>query len=182
MAGKRRGAIGNGAAAQRRLVLINRGRSARTPSSNGNEDVVDADLAVAVVVGVIVSALVFAWEHAKHVRVEQQEDENGSTIYLVDGPLFFGSIANFSDLFDPKGDPDKVVVDFLDSRVWDHSGLEAIDALADRYTNAGKRLSIRHLSHDCHELLMKAGNTVEVMPAEDPEYGIAMDYEGKLEH
>lgn len=133
------------------------------------------DLAVAVVVGVIVSALVFAWEHAKHVRVEQQEDENGSTIYLVDGPLFFGSIANFLSQFDVAKGHDDVIIDFARSRVADHSGLEAIDTLAERYLNAGKTLHLRHLSQECRLLLEKAGNLVEVNVIEDPSYHVATD-------
>jgi SulP family sulfate permease len=133
------------------------------------------DLAVAVVVGVIVSALVFAWEHAKHVRVEQQEDENGSTIYLVDGPLFFGSIANFLSQFDVTKGNDDVIIDFARSRVADHSGLEAIDTLAERYLNTGKTLHLRHLSQECRLLLEKAGNLVEVNVIEDPSYHVATD-------
>ena len=140
-----------------------------------------SDLAVAVVVGVIVSALVFAWKAAKRIGAHSHTLDDGTKVYELHGPLFFSSIASFQELFDPKGDPDKVIVDFLDSRVWDHSGLQAIDALADRYTNAGKSLSIRHVSHDCQALLTKAGNRVEVRDAEDPEYGVAIDYEGRLE-
>jgi len=140
-----------------------------------------SDLAVAVVVGVIFSALVFAWKAAKRIGAHSHTLDDGTKVYELHGPLFFSSIASFQELFDPKGDPDKVIVDFLDSRVWDHSGLQAIDALADRYTNAGKNLSIRHVSHDCQALLTKAGNTVEVRDAEDPEYGVAIDYEGRLE-
>ncbi len=140
-----------------------------------------SDLAVAVVVGVIVSALVFAWQAAKRVGAHKSTDENGAKIYELHGPLFFGSVTSFHELFDTKGDPKEVVVDFLDSRVWDHSGLQAIDTLAERYRNAGKTLRLRHLSVDCQKLLTKAGNRVEVSMVEDPEYGIAVDYEGRLE-
>ena len=140
-----------------------------------------SDLAVAVVVGVIVSALVFAWQAAKRVGAHKSTDESGAKIYELHGPLFFGSVASFHELFDTKGDPKEVVVDFLDSRVWDHSGLQAIDTLAERYRNAGKTLRLRHLSVDCQKLLTKAGNRVEVSMVEDPEYGIAVDYEGRLE-
>lgn len=133
------------------------------------------DLAIAVFVGVIVAALVFAWEHAKHIQTKSYLDENGWKVYELDGPLFFGSVSNFMELFDPKSDPDDVVVEFLHSRVADHSGLEAIDALADRYEKAGKRLHIRHLSRDCQLLLKKAGNLVEVNYIEDPSYAVASD-------
>ncbi|MBL4787519.1 MAG: SulP family inorganic anion transporter [Kordiimonadaceae bacterium] len=141
-----------------------------------------SDLAVAVIVGVIVSALVFAWKASKRIGVKSAMLDANTKIYEMQGPLFFSSIASFQDLFDPKGDPDNVVIDFLNTRVWDHSGLQAIDALADRYKNAGKRLRIRHLSPDCQALLSKAGNRVELSSEEDPEYGIVMDYEGRLEH
>lgn len=133
------------------------------------------DLAIAVFVGVIVAALVFAWEHAKHIQTKSYLDENGWKVYELDGPLFFGSVSNFMELFDPKSDPDDVVVEFIRSRVADHSGLEAIDALADRYEKAGKRLHIRHLSRECQLLLKKAGNLVEVNYIEDPSYGVASD-------
>lgn len=142
---------------------------------------VASDLAVAVVVGVIVSALVFAWQAAKRIGANSHSPKAGQKIYELHGPLFFGSITSFQELFDPKNDPNEVIVDFLDSRVWDHSGLQAIDALAERYKNAGKKIKLRHLSQDCQSLLSKAGNRVEVSSAEDPEYGIAVDYEGRLE-
>ena len=133
------------------------------------------DLAVAVVVGVIVSALVFAWEHSKFIRIEAREDHKGSTVYAVTGPLFFGSVTSFLDRFDPKQDNDDVVIDFARSRVADHSGLEAIDTLADRYLSAGKTLHLVHLSDECRKLLKKAGNMVEVNVIEDPKYFVAED-------
>lgn len=136
---------------------------------------VATDLAVAVVVGVIVSALVFAWEHAKHIRIEAREDHKGSTVYAVTGPLFFGSVTSFLEGFDPSQDNDDVVIDFARSRVADHSGLEAIDTLAERYLNAGKQLHLVHLSEDCRILLKKAGNLVEVNVIEDPKYFVADD-------
>ncbi len=136
---------------------------------------VATDLAVAVVVGVIVSALAFAWEHAKHITVKTYHDDRGRKIYEVYGPLFFGSVHNFSELFDTNGDPQEVVVEFLHSRVCDHSGLEAIDSLAERYVNAGKRLHLRHLSPECRGLLAKAGDLVEVNVIEDPRYQVATD-------
>jgi len=137
------------------------------------------DLAVAVVAGVIISALVFAWETAKNTHSVKQIDENGSKVYKLTGPLFFGSVASFTELFDPKNDPDDVIVDFLNSRVLDHSGLQAIDALAVKYAAAGKKLHLRHLSADCRRLLDKARKIVEVSVIEDPDYGIAVDYEGR---
>jgi len=139
---------------------------------------VATDLAVAVVVGVIVSALVFAWEHAKYIRIEAREDHKGSTVYAVTGPLFFGSVTSFLEHFDPAQDNDDVVIDFARSRVADHSGLEAIDTLAERYLNAGKTLHLVHLSADCRRVLRKAGSLVEVNVIEDPRYFVADDVLG----
>ncbi len=136
---------------------------------------VATDLAIAVVVGVIVSALVFAWEHAKHLRVEAFIDEQGSKVYELHGPLFFASVKNFQDLFKCADDPDDVIIEFQHSRVMDHSAIEAIDTLAERYMNAGKTLHLRHLSPECTKLLHKAGDLVEVNFAEDPRYHIAVD-------
>jgi SulP family sulfate permease len=133
------------------------------------------DLAVAVIAGVIVSALVFAWEHAKHIDVVRRDDHKDSTVYGVSGPLFFGSVTSFLDQFDPSTALDDVIVDFADSRVCDHSGLEAIDTLAERYLNAGKVLHLVHLNAECRSLLRKAGNLVEVNVIEDPRYFIAED-------
>jgi len=136
---------------------------------------VATDLAIAVVVGVIVSALVFAWEHAKNIAVDKHTDENGVMFYELNGPLFFSSIHNFSNLFDPKNDPDEVVIDFKRSRVYDHSAIEAIDALADRYVKEGKKLHLIHLSKECKVLMKKAGDLVEVNVIEDPNYFVADD-------
>ncbi|MFV8818578.1 SulP family inorganic anion transporter [Haliea sp. E17] len=136
---------------------------------------VATDLAIAVVVGVIVSALVFAWEHAKHVQVIAREDHKGSTVYSIHGPLFFGSVTSFLEQFDPALAKDDVIVDFADSRVCDHSGLEAIDSLAERYLSAGKTLHLVHLSPECKKLLRKAGSLVEVNVIEDPHYFVADD-------
>jgi SulP family sulfate permease len=133
------------------------------------------DLAVAVIVGVIVSALTFAWSTAKRVTAERSIDTCGSKIYILHGPLFFGSVRSFSDLFDPHNDPDDVVIDFRYSRVYDHSGLEAIDALAERYTKAGKTLHLRHLSIECLRLLKNAGDMVEVNVLEDIHYHVEAD-------
>ncbi|MEZ5570433.1 MAG: SulP family inorganic anion transporter [Halioglobus sp.] len=136
---------------------------------------VATDLAVAVVSGVIVSALVFAWEHAKHIRVEVREDHKGSTVYAVTGPLFFGSVDSFLERFNPAQDNTDIVVDFARSRVADHSGLEAIDTLAERYLNLGKTLHLVHLSEECRRLLRRAGSLVEVNVIEDPRYFVADD-------
>ncbi len=131
------------------------------------------DLAVAVIVGVIVSALVFAWEHAKHIGVKSYIDDKGSKVYELSGPLFFASVKNFQDLFSPKDDPDDVIIEFQQSRVVDHSAIEAIDGLAERYVKAGKTLHLRHLSPECRILLKKAGDLIEVNYLEDPKYHVA---------
>ncbi|MCC2616399.1 SulP family inorganic anion transporter [Aestuariibacter halophilus] len=134
-----------------------------------------ADLAIAVVVGVIVSALVFAWKHATHIIARTHVDDRGWKVYELEGPLFFGSVLHFRDLFDPQGDPDEVVIDFKDSRIWDSSGLDAIDGLADKYKEQGKKLHIRHISQECNALLTKAQEYVEINVNEDPRYHIATD-------
>ncbi|MCW8853673.1 MAG: SulP family inorganic anion transporter [Gammaproteobacteria bacterium] len=136
---------------------------------------VATDLAMAVVVGVIVSALVFAWEHAKHINVKAYDNEYGIRIYELNGPLFFGSVNHFRDLFDPEKDPQEVIIEFQNSRVADHSAIEAIDNLAEKYIKAGKTLHLRHLSPECTELLTKAGDLVEVNVMEDPTYHVADD-------
>jgi SulP family sulfate permease len=136
---------------------------------------VATDLAIAVVVGVIVSALVFAWQHAKHIKVESYINQMEGKVYELEGPLFFASVKNFQDLFDPKNDPDDVVVEFQNSRVYDHSAIEAIDTLAERYLNVEKRLHLRHLSPECKKLLKKAGDLVEVNMIDDPRYRVADD-------
>ncbi len=140
-----------------------------------------ADLAVAVVVGVIISALAYAWNAASRISARIGTSKEGWKVYRLIGPLFFGSTTGFTDLFDPQNDPDDVVVDFMDSRVVDHSGLEVIDALASKYEAAGKRLHLRHLSPDCQKLLAKAGNLVEVSVLEDPDYEVAVDYANVFE-
>ncbi|MCY9869885.1 SulP family inorganic anion transporter [Vibrio barjaei] len=133
------------------------------------------DLAVAVAVGVVVSALMFAWEHAKHIYASSSINAEGSKEYQVNGPIFFGSAANFLELFDAKNDPADVIVDFANSRVTDHSAIEAIETLAERYAAVGKTLHLRHLSPDCRALLQKAGSLVEINVKEDPSYKVATD-------
>jgi SulP family sulfate permease len=136
---------------------------------------VATDLAIAVIVGVIVSALVFAWEHAKFIKVDSYDQKNGSRVYELNGPLFFGSVKRFLELFDPNSDPDDVIIEFQNSRVADHSAIEAIDNLAEKYMKAGKTLHLRHLSPECRQLLRKAGDLVEVNVMEDPRYHVADD-------
>ncbi len=132
------------------------------------------DLAIAVVVGVIVSALSYAWNNARRIHAVETE-ENGTKVYRVQGPLFFGSADGFAELFDVAGDPDTVVVDFVDSRVVDQSALQAIEAVAGKYSDAGKTLQLRHLSRDCHQLLTRAGHLM-VDSDDDPDYALAVDY------
>lgn len=133
------------------------------------------DLATAVIIGVIVSALVFAWRHAKNIGADVKVNEHGSKIYQLHGPLFFASVSAFKDLFDPRNDPDDVVIDFYYTRVYDQSGLEAINALAEKYASLGKRLHLTHLSPECRLLLDKAQRFVEVNLSEDPQYHVATD-------
>lgn len=133
------------------------------------------DLAIAVIVGVIIAALVFAWKHAREIHAETLINPRGSKVYKLKGPLFFASIHRFNGIFDPQKDPDDVIIDFADSRVADHSAIEAIDALAERYTKAGKKLHLCHLSMECRDLLEKAGDLVKVNIREDPQYHVADD-------
>ena len=133
------------------------------------------DLASAVILGVIVSALVFAWQHATHIGADCKFNEYGSKIYQLHGPLFFASATSFKDMFDVSGDPDDVVIDFYYSRVYDQSGLESINWLAEKYEVNGKRLHLTHLSKECRGLLNKAGDLVEINVSEDPQYHVATD-------
>jgi SulP family sulfate permease len=133
------------------------------------------DLATAVILGVIVSALVFAWKHAMHLGADVQINKHGSKIYQLHGPLFFASVSSFRDLFEPASDPEDVVIDFYYTRVYDQSALEAINALAEKYEDCGKRLHLTHLSDECRGLLDRAGDFVEVNLSEDPQYHVATD-------
>ncbi len=133
------------------------------------------DLAIAVIIGVIVSALVFAWKHAQHIVAETRIDENGNKVYDLRGPIFFGSVTNFREIFTPEDDPEHVVIEFRRSRVSDHSGIEALDSLAEKYQALGKTLHLRHLSPECRQLLRKAGNLCEVNVLEDPNYRVVSD-------
>lgn len=133
-----------------------------------------ADLAIAVLVGIIVSALVFAWEHGKTMHAKKDEDQK-QTIYKLSGPLFFGSVTSFKDLFDFKNDKEHVVINFEDSRVWDHSGLEALQNITERYHQNSKKLHLLNLSKECRDLLKNAGNIVELSVIEDLEWHLAED-------
>lgn len=133
------------------------------------------DLATAVILGVVVSAVVFAWRHATHMGADVKLNEHGSKIYQLHGPLFFASASSFKEMFDPRNDPDDVVIDFYYTRVYDQSGLEAINAVADKYRQLGKRLHLTHLSPECRQLLDRAGDLVEVNLSEDPQYHVAIE-------
>ena len=133
------------------------------------------DLATAVILGVIVSALVFSWKHATHLGADIKFNEFGSKIYQLHGALFFASVSSLKGLFTPDEDPDDVVIDFYYMRVYDQSGLEAISALAEKYRALGKRLHLTHLSPECQSLLQQAGDMVEVNLSEDPQYHVATD-------
>ncbi len=135
------------------------------------------DLAVAVVVGVIVSALAYAWNNAKRIHAITRESatEKGAKVYEIQGPLFFGSSDGFVELFDVPNDPETVIVDFAESRVVDQSALQAIENIAAKYEAAGKRVMLRHLSRDCHKLLNKAGHLM-IDSDDDPDYELAVDY------
>jgi SulP family sulfate permease len=133
-----------------------------------------ADLAIAVFVGIIVSALVYAWEHGKHMHAKKEE-KNGQTIYQLEGPLFFGSVASFKELFNFKQDQEHIVIDFKNSRIWDHSGIEALQNITERYDKYDKKLHLLHLSKDCKELLGNAKNIVELSVIENLEWHVADD-------
>jgi len=125
------------------------------------------DLAIAVIAGVIVSALVFSWENARRIRARKRIREDGTKVYEIWGPLFFGSISAFNEKFDVKNDPNSVEIDFVESRVSDHSALEAIFVLVEKYQNAGKKIKLKHLSADCKILLYKANPIFHQIIEED---------------
>lgn len=133
------------------------------------------NLALAVLIGVIISALVFAWESAKRIRARKYNDESGIKHYEIFGPLFFGSVTAFNEKFDVNHDPEEVIVDFKESRVADMSAIEALNKLTERYQKAGKKLHLRHLSEDCRTLLHNAGSVIDVNIMEDPKYIVATD-------
>jgi SulP family sulfate permease len=130
------------------------------------------NLALAVLVGVIISALVFAWDNAKRIRARKHIDENGWKHYEIYGPLFFGSTTMFADKFDVADDPDHVVIDFRESRVSDMSAIEALSKVTALYAEAGKKVHLRHLSKDCRTLLDRADAIIEINHFEDPTYKV----------
>lgn len=131
------------------------------------------NLALAVLIGVIISALVFAWESAKRIRAKKYVDANGVKHYDIFGPLFFGSVTAFNEKFDILTDPQNVVVDFKESRVFDMSGIDALNKLTERYRSLNKKLHLQHLSADCRKLLENADDVIDVNIIEDPSYRIA---------
>ncbi len=132
------------------------------------------DLAVAVIIGVIISALVFAWKHAKIYANSRQLGQNAK-LYELHGPLFFASVQSFNDVFDPKEDPKYIIIDFKDARVMDSSGVEAIEKLTQKYEKLGKKVTLRHLSQDCKATLKRANANITEEP-DDPDYKVARDY------
>jgi sulfate permease, SulP family len=133
------------------------------------------NLALAVLIGVVIAALVFAWENAKRIRARKYVDEQGVKHYEIFGPLFFGSISAFNDKFDVNGDPEEVIIDFRESKVVDMSGIEVLNRLTERYHKAGKKIHLRHLSADCRQLLKNAEGIIDVNIMEDPAYIVAVD-------
>jgi len=136
------------------------------------------NLALAVLIGVIISALVFAWESAKRIRARKYLDDAGVKHYEIYGPLFFGSVTAFNEKFDVNNDPEEVIIDFRESRVADMSAIEALNKLTERYHRAGKKLHLRYLSADCRQLLKNADEVIDVNVMEDPGYHVAMERGG----
>jgi len=130
------------------------------------------NLAFAVLVGVVISALVFAWDNAKRIRARKHTDENGIKYYEIFGPLFFGSVTAFTDKFDPADDPEYTVIDFKESRIVDMSAIDALDKLSKRYAQYNKKLHLKHLSEDCRKMLKNAEAVIEVNIQEDPTYKV----------
>lgn len=133
------------------------------------------NLALAVLIGVIIAALVFAWDNAKRIRARKRIDENGIKYYEIYGPLFFGSIAAFNEKFDIANDPKEVVIDFFESRIVDMSAIEALNKLTERYLKEGKIIHLKHLSPDCRRLLGNANELIDVNIMEDPTYKVIHD-------
>jgi SulP family sulfate permease len=133
------------------------------------------NLALAVVIGVIIAALVFAWDSAKRIRARKHIDENGVKHYEIYGPLFFGSVTTFSEKFDVLNDPDEVIIDFAESRVADMSAIEALNKITERYHKVGKKVQLKHLSPDCKVLLKNAEQIIAVNVIEDPKYKVAVN-------
>jgi SulP family sulfate permease len=135
------------------------------------------NLALAVLIGVIISALVFAWENAKRIRARKYVDEKGVKHYEIFGPLFFGSITAFNEKFDIENDPEEVVINFSESRVADMSAIEALNLITEKYYRVGKKVYLRHLSPDCRVLLSNASGIIEVNVLEDPTYRVVTNLE-----
>lgn len=133
------------------------------------------NLALAVIIGVIISALVFAWDNAKRIRARKYVDEAGVKHYEIYGPLFFGSITAFNEKFDVLNDPEEVIIDFAESRVVDMSAIEALNKITERYHRVGKKIHLKHLSADCKKLLKNAEEIIDVNVLEDPTYKIVVD-------
>lgn len=133
------------------------------------------NLALAVLIGVVISALVFSWENAKRIRARKYMDDEGVKHYEIFGPLFFGSVTAFNEKFDADADPNEVVIDFAESRVADMSGIEALNKLTERYSSLGKKIHLRHLSPDCRRLLKNAEEIIDVNIIEDPIYNVMAD-------
>ena len=136
------------------------------------------DLAIAVVTGVIISALVFAWKNATMIRARKHIKEDGTKVYEIWGPLFFGAVHNFNSKFDVRNDPDKVEIDFVESKVSDHSGIEAINNLVGKYLDLGKSIKLKHLSPECKMLLLKSNADLsEIIESaiDDPRYHVVTD-------
>ena len=133
------------------------------------------NLALAVIVGVIIAALGFAWDNAVRIRARKRIDEKGIKHYEIYGPLFFGSVAAFNEKFDVAGDPDEVVIDFAESRVVDMSAIEALNKVTERYAKSGKKIHLKHLSKDCLRLIKNAESLIEVNIIEDPTYKVVAD-------
>lgn len=137
--------------------------------------VITHNLAIAVIVGVIISALAFAWENAMRIRARKRIDENGAKHYEIYGPLFFGSVTAFNEKFDVINDPKEVIIDFNESRIVDMSAIEAVNLLTERYQKHGKKVKLRHLSADCRSLLKNADKLIDVNVEEDPNYKVMLD-------
>ena len=133
------------------------------------------NLALAVIIGVIISALVFAWDNAKRIRARKRFDEKGIKHYEIYGPLFFGSVTAFNDKFDVQNDPDEVIIDFAESRVVDMSAIEALNKITERYLKVGKKVHLKHLSPDCRKLLKNAEAIIDVNVMEDPTYKVMVN-------
>jgi SulP family sulfate permease len=133
------------------------------------------NLALAVMIGVVIAALVFAWDNAKRIRARKRVDENGVKHYEIYGPLFFGSVTAFNEKFEILTDPDEVIIDFAESRVVDMSAIEALNKITERYHKVGKKVHLKHLSQDCRKLLKNAEKLIDVNVMEDPTYKVVTD-------